>query len=195
MKIEDLIEGVEYKLLSFSERDGHAVHSPEFIGKKFYANKKYGEFIFEGEFGEAKIVYPRDGFEAVEVIPEEEDLFGTNAPITSITKDSAGGSDTPPVWQTIADPSSANCYVSTSYKISLECDSLKEMLLEKNRKYGDSALSTGSAFDISPVLAIKARINDKISRLKNDNKDEDEDIIKDLLGYFILLRIAIKDNK
>jgi hypothetical protein len=86
-------------------------------------------------------------------------------------------------------------FSQTEYAITAECDKLKEMLLDKNRKYGDSALSYGSVFKISPVTALKARINDKIARLKNDNKDEDEDIILDLLGYFILLRIAISKEK
>jgi hemerythrin-like domain-containing protein len=50
-------------------------------------------------------------------------------------------------------------------------------------------------FNLQASTAIKARINDKLSRLRNDNKDEDEDIILDLLGYFILLRIALKKEQ
>ncbi len=84
---------------------------------------------------------------------------------------------------------------TTADKIISTCDAVKELLLSKNRKYGDSALSNGIAFNISPVVAIKARINDKLARLKNDNKDEDEDIISDLLGYFVLLKIAIENGK
>jgi hypothetical protein len=80
----------------------------------------------------------------------------------------------------------------TEYLICKECDDIKETLLAKNRKYGNSAISRGVVFDIDPVTAIKARLNDKISRWKNDNKDEDEDISKDILGYIILLRIAQK---
>jgi hypothetical protein len=81
---------------------------------------------------------------------------------------------------------------TTEDLIIRECDAIKELLIEKNRKYGDSAISNGIVFDIPATTAIKARINDKLSRLRNDSKDEDEDIIQDLLGYFILLRIAQK---
>src|SRR5690606_24449637 len=83
---------------------------------------------------------------------------------------------------------------STAQLIEQECNALKSLLLEKNRKYGDSALDPG-VFNISPVTAIKARIQDKLNRLKNDNKDENEDVVLDLLGYFILLRIATKQGK
>lgn len=85
--------------------------------------------------------------------------------------------------------------LTTADKIKIECNEVMELLLEKNRKYGDSATSAGIAFNISPVIAIKARINDKLARLRNDNKDEDDDITKDLLGYLILLRIAIKNER
>lgn len=83
---------------------------------------------------------------------------------------------------------------STEWRITEECNELRDLLVSKNRKYGDSALDLG-VFNISPVIAIKARIQDKLNRLKNDNKDEDEDIVLDLLGYFILLRIAIKEER
>lgn len=84
---------------------------------------------------------------------------------------------------------------STADLIIEECEDIKNTLLEKNRKYGDSATRRGDVFGLPPVVAIKARIEDKLNRLKNDNNDEDEDITKDLLGYFILLRIAIKQEK
>jgi len=72
-----------------------------------------------------------------------------------------------------------------------ECDELKELLLKKNAMYGDSALKSGILFNIDPVTAIQARINDKLSRIANKGLNEDtEDSIQDLLGYFILLRIS-----
>lgn len=76
-----------------------------------------------------------------------------------------------------------------------ECEALKNTLLEKNRKYGDSATRRGHLFNMSPVISIKARIEDKLNRLKNDNRDEDEDITADILGYFVLLRIAQKQER
>lgn len=94
-----------------------------------------------------------------------------------------------------ADPEKFAPETGNAAKIIKACDEVRNLLLEKNRRYGDSALNSGIVFDLSPVIAIKARINDKLARLKNDNKDEDEDIIKDLLGYLILLKIAIEDAK
>ena len=68
---------------------------------------------------------------------------------------------------------------------------VKSVLLEKNRKYGDSALSPINVFSKNTnIEQIKVRIDDKISRIRNQQEDEDEDAAFDLLGYLILLRIA-----
>jgi hypothetical protein len=77
-----------------------------------------------------------------------------------------------------------------------ECDSLKELLIEKNKSYGNSAVNPKRIFSrASPVEQIKCRIDDKLSRIMNghvsDNKDIcQEDNIKDIIGYLILLRVA-----
>jgi hypothetical protein len=77
--------------------------------------------------------------------------------------------------------------------ISEECDLLKALLLEKNRKYGNSALEPKRIFSrSSPVEQILVRIDDKLSRIASMGVDlaEDEDTPKDLAGYLILLRVA-----
>lgn len=77
--------------------------------------------------------------------------------------------------------------------IAQACDELKALLLEKNRKYGDSALHPVRLFSqADPVEQLKVRIDDKLSRLKNQVQDEDEDIVKDLAGYLVLLMVARK---
>jgi hypothetical protein len=77
--------------------------------------------------------------------------------------------------------------------IATTCDDLKELLLAKNRKYGDAALSPLRVFSkADAVEQIKVRLDDKLSRLANQQSDEDEDVLQDLLGYLILLRIAKK---
>ena len=77
--------------------------------------------------------------------------------------------------------------------IAATCDGLKELLLEKNRKSGDAALSPLRVFSkADPIEQIKVRLDDKLSRLANQQNDEDEDVILDLVGYLILLRIAQK---
>ena len=58
-------------------------------------------------------------------------------------------------------------------------------------KYGDSALNPVRIMSKSDsVEQIKVRIDDKLSRLSQGNLDDDEDVINDLIGYFILLKIA-----
>jgi hypothetical protein len=70
-------------------------------------------------------------------------------------------------------------------------DNLKEILLQKNRKYGDSALKPSRIFAKSDAVEqIRVRIDDKLKRIQNRQDDEDEDVELDLLGYLVLLRIA-----
>ena len=75
--------------------------------------------------------------------------------------------------------------------IAAKCDELKAMLLEKNRKYGDSALNPCRVFSrAKPVEQILVRIDDKLNRIKNRQNDEDEDVVLDLAGYLVLLMVA-----
>lgn len=75
--------------------------------------------------------------------------------------------------------------------IAAKCDQLKEMLLEKNRKYGNSALSPIRVFSkANEVEQILVRMDDKLNRIKNRQNDEDEDVFMDLAGYVILLMVA-----
>ena len=71
------------------------------------------------------------------------------------------------------------------------CNEIREMLLEKNRKYGNSALNPSRIFSKSDSIEqIKVRIDDKLSRLRNSQDDEDEDVVGDLIGYLVLLKVA-----
>lgn len=79
----------------------------------------------------------------------------------------------------------------TQQRIAEVCDGIKSMLLEKNRKYGDSALNPVRIFShADPVEQIKVRIDDKLSRMRSSQSDEDEDVVMDLIGYLVLLKIA-----
>ena len=80
-------------------------------------------------------------------------------------------------------------------KVSNICNGIAEMLEEKNKKYGDSALNPKRIFsNASPKEQILVRIDDKLSRLSNQNIDEDEDVVDDLIGYLILLKIAQQEQ-
>ena len=79
-------------------------------------------------------------------------------------------------------------------RVSGILDGILRMLLEKNRKYGDSALHPARVFSkASPVEQILVRIDDKLSRVRNEQGDEDEDVIDDLIGYLVLLKLARED--
>lgn len=83
------------------------------------------------------------------------------------------------------------CYAGTQGAIESQCDKLKTMLLEKNRKYSNSALEPARIFSrANTVEQILVRIDDKLNRIKNRQDDEDEDVVMDLSGYLILLMIA-----
>lgn len=83
---------------------------------------------------------------------------------------------------------------STADRIALKCAELCEMLLEKNRKYGNSALDPCRVFSTaSTVEQLKVRIDDKLSRIRNRAGDEDEDALMDLAGYLILLMIKLDE--
>lgn len=76
-----------------------------------------------------------------------------------------------------------------------ECLAIATLLLDKNKKYGDSALAPRRIFSrADPVAQIEVRLDDKLSRIINRKSDgsEDEDVVLDLVGYLILLRIARK---
>ena len=70
-----------------------------------------------------------------------------------------------------------------------------DLLISKNKQYGDSAMnpmgifSKGSAEDL-----IRVRIDDKLNRLLQGDKsiERDEDVILDLIGYLVLLLIAVR---
>lgn len=69
---------------------------------------------------------------------------------------------------------------------------VRELLLEKNESYGDSALSPLNIFSrASAEYGIRNRIDDKLKRIKNVGlSDATEDTLLDLVGYLILLIIA-----
>ena len=82
----------------------------------------------------------------------------------------------------------------TQKDIARVCDKVKNLLLEKNLKYGDSALNPIRIMSqASNVEQILVRIDDKLNRLKQGQNllFDDEDVIMDLIGYYVLLKIAL----
>ena len=83
-------------------------------------------------------------------------------------------------------------YMKVKTKITKASDNIKALLLSKNEKYGDSALQPLGVFSkLNSAEAIKARIDDKLSRIANTGlNDATEDTLDDLIGYLLLLKIA-----
>ena len=83
-------------------------------------------------------------------------------------------------------------------KISAICDDIKELLIHKNRKYGNSALKPCRVFSkSSAVEQLLVRIDDKLNRIMQGAGllAEDEDVVNDLIGYLVLLKIGMNDEK
>lgn len=82
-------------------------------------------------------------------------------------------------------------------KISKECDNLKELLIAKNKMYGNSFFKT---LDEYGNVLICVRIEDKLNRLKqiilNGEQDGETDerlidTITDLAGYAVLSKVYL----
>lgn len=84
----------------------------------------------------------------------------------------------------------------TQYQIIAILDRIQDLLITKNRKYGDSALNPSRVFSKASALEqLKVRIDDKLSRVKSSQSDEDEDVIIDLIGYLVLYMIALEKSE
>lgn len=78
-------------------------------------------------------------------------------------------------------------------EIKNQCEFIKEILLSKNRKYGNSAIEPKRVFSkVEAIEQINVRLDDKISRIISGQVDDDEDVELDIIGYLILKRIAKK---
>lgn len=72
---------------------------------------------------------------------------------------------------------------------------ITELLITKNNAYGNTAQNPVNIFSkLGSQEAIKARIDDKLMRIKNKGiNDKTEDTLYDLVGYLILL-ILVRDK-
>ena len=76
------------------------------------------------------------------------------------------------------------------------CDEIKAFLVDKNRKYGDSALNPIRIFSTaSTIEQLNVRLDDKLSRIVRGKGKEDEDVEKDMIGYLVLKQIAKRKEK
>jgi hypothetical protein len=78
-----------------------------------------------------------------------------------------------------------------------ELDSIRDLLVSKNARYGNSVFAPVGIFaKADPTEQIAVRIDDKLARVaRGSGALEDEDVTADLIGYLVLYRIAIREAK
>jgi hypothetical protein len=84
---------------------------------------------------------------------------------------------------------------NTVNDINRVCTEIKNMLMQKNLAYGDSALEPVRIFSkADPIEQILVRIDDKLSRFARGTEYPGDNDIDDLIGYLVLLKIAKERN-
>jgi hypothetical protein len=76
-------------------------------------------------------------------------------------------------------------------QVTVVLEEIRDLLIAKNQKYGNSALEPLCVFSqLSAKEGLLVRIDDKLKRIKNGSlQNDDEDVINDLIGYLVLLKI------
>ena len=83
------------------------------------------------------------------------------------------------------------CENDTQKKIKEICDEIAKLLIDKNKKYGNSALKPKNIFyKGNAENSILIRLDDKIGRIINNNGEIRTNDIVDIIGYLILLLIS-----
>jgi hypothetical protein len=77
-------------------------------------------------------------------------------------------------------------------QVTQALEEIRDLLIAKNLKYGNSALEPLGVFShLSAKEGLLVRIDDKLKRIKNGSLErDDEDVVNDLIGYLILLKIS-----
>lgn len=71
---------------------------------------------------------------------------------------------------------------------------IAEMLIKKNISYGNSALDPVRIFSkADPKEQLMVRLDDKLSRIKNQESFPGDNDIDDMIGYLVLYKIANQD--
>jgi hypothetical protein len=75
-------------------------------------------------------------------------------------------------------------------------NSVRDMVIAKNKRYGDSALNPLRLFSkADPVEQLRVRLDDKISRIMRGSEgiSNDADIYRDIMGYCALLLLVMEE--
>jgi hypothetical protein len=86
--------------------------------------------------------------------------------------------------------------LETQKDIARVTKEVSDLLIAKNKSYGDSALHPSRIFSKTDnVEQLLVRIDDKLSRIQNGHDWPGDNEIDDLIGYLILLKIAKERSK
>jgi hypothetical protein len=129
---------------------------------------------------------PKDGFRLV-VPGETTYTFWYPA---DCCEETSPGACTIPNWDV---PENADF----AWHLDKVTESVTDLLKEKNKAYGNSALNPAHIFSkLDAVESLLVRMDDKIMRIKNKGiNDETEDTVTDLIGYLLLLKMAMERKK
>jgi len=83
--------------------------------------------------------------------------------------------------------------ISFSERLDIQAKTITDLLKDKNKAYGDTALNPTNIFSkLNATEAICARIDDKLARINNKGiNDLTEDTVDDLIGYLLLLKMSM----
>jgi len=81
-----------------------------------------------------------------------------------------------------------------NWQLDKTVESIVKLLKEKNEAYGNTALNPANIFSkLDSTEAICARLDDKLSRIKNRGiNDKTEDTLDDIIGYLFLLKMSME---
>ena len=80
--------------------------------------------------------------------------------------------------------------------IRAECISIEQLLIQKNKSYGNSVADPIGIFSaLGNIEQLNVRIDDKLNRIKHGEVYGSEDTELDLIGYLILKRCVRRRNE
>ena len=89
------------------------------------------------------------------------------------------------------EPQTVHDISSFEQSVRYHTNKIADLLIAKNKAYGDSALNPVRIFSkASRIEQLNVRIDDKISRIQRGTDFGDEDTVRDLIGYLVLRLIA-----
>ena len=80
-------------------------------------------------------------------------------------------------------------------RIRSVCSEIADMLVEKNKSYGNSFAEPINIFSKSSAREqLAVRVDDKINRVAKGQEFPGDDTVIDLIGYLVLMRVLADDE-